>query len=231
MTVAQKPDSSTAATTRLIWSLFGIALILRVAAAVYTGGLAHPETFEYDGMARSLLLGNGLVYRHLNVPYHSFAPPLYPWLSAASYWLFNSLVPLMALKIVAGSYLAVVAARIAQRLYPGRIAMLGAGLLVAIHPGLVLYSIAKAHPLTFDALFFTLAVLLALRLREQLSLRRAVEFGLIVGIGSLCRATLIIILPIVAIWLIVAASSNAKTVRAIAVAGFCAAMIVCPWTI
>jgi len=215
------------------WVVFGIAFLLRLGAGVFSGQLLHPETLEYDGMARSLLAGHGLVFEHLNVPYHSFAPPLYPWLSAASYWLCGSLIGLMMLQVVAGSALAVAGARIAGRFSAGAIAPLAAGLLIAFHPGLIVYNVNKAHPLTFDALFFTLAVLQAFRLRERTTVRRAIELGVIVGLGTLSRATLIIFLPLVAIWLVwvLRKDSLKLVVRAIVVAGLCTTAIVIPWTI
>ena len=215
------------------WVVFGIAFLLRLGAGLFGGHLRHPETFEYDGMARSLLAGHGLVFAHLRIPYHSFAPPLYPWLSAASYWLCGSLIVLMMLQVVAGSALAVVVAQIAGRFSAGAIAPLAAGMLIAFHPGLIIYNVNKAHPLTFDALFFTLAVLQAFRLRERTTVRRAIELGVIVGLGTLSRATLIIFLPLVAMWLVWVLRKNPLklVVRAIVVAGLCTTAIVIPWTI
>jgi 4-amino-4-deoxy-L-arabinose transferase-like glycosyltransferase len=215
------------------WVVFGIAFLLRLGAGVRGGRLLHPDIFEYDGMAQSLVAGHGLVFEHLQISYHSFAPPLYPWLSAASYWLCGSLILLMILQVVAGSALAVVAAQIAKRFSTGAIAPLAAGLLIAFHPGLIIYSVAKAHPLTFDALFFTVAVLQAFRLRERLTVRRAIELGVIVGVGTLSRATLIIFLPLVAVWLVwvLRKDSLKLVVRAIVVAGLCTTAIVIPWTI
>jgi len=215
------------------WVVFGIAFLLRLGAGVRRGQLLHPEIFEYDGMAQSLVAGHGLVFEHLQISYHSFAPPLYSWLSAASYWLCGSLIVLMMLQVVAGSALAVVAAQIARRFSAGAIAPLAAGLLIAFHPGLIIYCVAKAHPLTFDALFFTLAVLQAFRLRERMIARRAIELGVIVGAGTLSRATLIIFLPLVAVWLVwvLRKGSLKLVVRAIVVAGLCTTAIVIPWTI
>ena len=215
------------------WVVFGLAFLLRLGAGVFTGGLLHPEAFEYDQMARSLIAGHGLVYEHLNVPYHSFAPPLYPLLSAASHWLCGSLIVLMILQLIAGSALAVVAAQIAKRFHAGTIAPLAAGLLIAFHPGLIIYNVTKAHPLTFDALFFTLAVLQTFRSRERTTVRRAIELGVIVGLGTLCRATLIIFLPLAAIWLVwvLRKDSLKLVVRAVVIAGLCTTAIVIPWTI
>ena len=215
------------------WVVFGIAFLLRLGAGVFTGGLLHPEAFEYDQMARSLVAGHGLVFLHLSVTYHSFAPPLYPWLSAASYWLCGSLIALMIVQVLAGSALAVIAAEIAKRFDAGAIAPLVAGLLIAFHPGLIVYNVTKAHPLTFDALFFTLAVLQAFRLRDRTTVRRAIELGAIVGLGTLCRATLIIFLPLAGIWLVWALRSQLLklAVRAVVIAALCTTAIVIPWTI
>jgi 4-amino-4-deoxy-L-arabinose transferase-like glycosyltransferase len=135
--------------------------------------------------------------------------------------------------VIAGGVLAVVSAAIAKRLYPGSIAPLAAGLLIAFHPGLIVYNVSKAHPLTFDALFFTLAMLQAFRLRERTTARRAIEFGVIIGAGALCRATLIIFLPLAALWLIWVLRSQAlkPVIRAVLIAGVCTTAIIVPWTI
>jgi len=231
---ANVTDESTNRLARKIGCLvFIVACVIRLGAGFLTGRLLHPELFEYEIMAKSLLAGAGLSYTHQNVIYHSFAPPLYAWLSALSYWIFGSQVPLMIGQAIAGAGLAVVSAAIAKRLYPGWIAPLAAGLLIAFHPGLIVYNIAKGHPLTFDALFFALALLQAFRLRERTTVRRAIEFGLILGTGALCRATLIIFLPLAALWLVwVARTPSVKRViQAVVIAGICTTAIVIPWTV
>ena len=229
-----RTENLTEAITRSIgWLIFFVAFGLRLAAGLLTGWLRNPELLEYDGMAKSLLAGNGLAFWHLNIIYHSFAPPLHSWLSAASYWIFSSLTPLMVLQIIAGAGLAVTSAAIARRLAAGWIAPLAAGMLVAFHPGLIVYNVGKSHPLTFDALFFTLAVLQAFRLRERTTVWRSIEFGVVVGVGALSRATLIIFLPLAALWLVwVLRNESLKTaIRAVVIAGLCTTAIVIPWTI
>ncbi len=216
------------------WGTIGaFACIVRLAAAVATGGLRHPELNEYDWIAHSLVTGQGFLCPHLGVDYYSFAPPLYSWISAAGYWLTGSIVPVMILQIAAGATLAVIVSAIAKRLFGGWIAAAAAGVLVALHPGLVIYSAAKAHPLTFDALFFTLALLQSFRLAERPTVRRAVEFGLIVGIGTLSRATIIIFLPIAGVWLLAVTPRQSWTVviRNMVVVCLCTTAIVAPWTI
>src|SRR5204862_5314850 len=88
-------------------------------------------------------------------------------------------------------------------------------------------------PLTFDALFFTWAALQAIRLCERPTLGRSLELGAIVGIGTLCRGTLVIFLPIVAVWLFVVAQKESRgiVIRNAFVAAVAAAAIIAPWTI
>jgi 4-amino-4-deoxy-L-arabinose transferase-like glycosyltransferase len=209
------------------------ALLVRLVAAVATDGLWNPELNEYASLARNMLRGDGFTYSHHGVVYFSFAPPMHAWLTAGSYWLFDSIVPLMLLQLASGAALAVVVAMIASHLFGGWRAGAAAGLLVALHPGLVVYSATKAHPLAFDALFFSLALLQSYRLVEYTTIRRAVALGVIVGIGTLSRATIIIFLPIAGLWLLMVTPRTSwwRVVRSAVVAGLCASAIVAPWTI
>jgi glycosyltransferase involved in cell wall biosynthesis/4-amino-4-deoxy-L-arabinose transferase-like glycosyltransferase len=213
--------------------LFVLACAIRIAAGVITGGLAHPELFEYDAMAKNLLSGHGLTYTHLGIVYHSFAPPLYSWISAASYWGTGSIAPAMLLQIAAGSALAVVAAAIAQRLFSDRIAAIAAGCLVAVHPGLIVYSATKAHPLSYDALLFSLALWMFFLLYETPTVTRAMALGLIVGVGTLSRSTALIFLPIGAVWLLAVTPFHhwRAAVRALVIAGVTAFIVLLPWSI
>lgn len=219
---------------RLWWAIGGIAFAIRIAAALVTGGLWRPELFEYDSLARALLAGRGFTYTHLNIVYYAFAAPLYSWISAALYWLTGgSAAGIMLLQMVVGSGLAVVVAAMSDYLFESRLAGLAAGLLVACHPGLVLYSSFKAHPLTYDALFFTLVLWQCFRLHQRSTLGRAIVLGLIVGVGALSRATMLVFFPTGALWLL-AVSPRAERREAVVrmfVAGLCAAAIVLPWTI
>ena len=218
---------------RLLWGIAGLAFLVRLGAAIATDGLRHPELNEYDSIAKALINGQGFIYPRFAIIYDSYAPPMYSWISAASYWLTGSIVPAMLLQLVAGSAVALIAAAIAWRVFGGWIAPAAAGALVAVHPGLVVYTATKAHPLTFDALFFSWTAWQLFRLDERPTLRRSLEFGAIVGVGTLSRGTLIIFLPIGAAWLLFALGSRSwrVAVRNGVAAGVCAAAIIAPWTI
>lgn len=217
----------------VLWAVFAAAAVIRLTVAVAFGGLRQPELWEYDDIARAIIAGDGFTYHFHGITYYSYAPPLYSWLSVAGYWLSGSLVPLMLVQVCAGAALAAASGAIAARLFGETRAALAAGVLVALHPGLTIYSATKAHPMTFDALFFALAALQFLRLSERPSTRRAVELGLIVGLGTLSRATIVIFLPIGALWLLWLGGRAAwpVLVRQVVVAGVVATACLAPWTI
>lgn len=216
-----------------LWVVFAAAVVIRMAVAIASGGLRQPELWEYDNIARAIVAGQGFIYHFHGITYYSYAPPLYSWLSVASYWLTGSLAPLMLIQMGAGAALAVASGAMAGRLFGHSRAVIAAGLLVAVHPGLVIYSATKAHPMPWDALFFALAALQFLRLREQPGLRRALELGLIVGVGTLSRATIIIFLPIGALWLLWNSHRSVwpAIVRDLVVAGVITTACLAPWTI
>lgn len=213
--------------------VFTVALLVRLVSAVATGGLWSPEVAEYESIARSLIDGRGFTYTHIGVVYHSYAAPLHSWITAAAYWLTGSIAPVILLQMSAGAALAGITAATARRLFGGWIAAAAAGMFVALHPGLVVYSATKAHPLAFDALFFALAVLQSLRLGEHVTMKRAAQLGVIIGLGALSRATIVVFLPIVALWLIVRAprASRGAALGCAVMSGLCAAAIIAPWTI
>ncbi len=215
------------------WLIVLFGGVVRLIVGLVTGGISHPQLFEYDWIAQSVAAGRGFLFPHLNVNYYSFVTPLYCWISAGGYWLFGSIVPVMLIQIAAGAVLALIASLIAERLSAGWVAGTAAGILVALHPGLVIYSATKAHPLTFDALFFALALLQSIRLAERPTLRRFMVFGLIVGVGTLSRGTIVIFLPVAGLWLLATLPKRKwpNAIRKLIVAGLCSAAIIAPWTI
>ena len=210
-----------------------IALAVRVLGAVALDGLHHPHLEEYDIVARNMLAGKGFSFAHHGIVYHSYIAPMHVWVSAASHWLTGSVVAVMGLQIVVGTGQALITSVVARRLFGGWVAPLAAGSLVALHPGLVVYSASRSHSLVFDALFFTLAVLFTLRLADRQTVMRAAHLGLIVGFGMLSRVTIILVLPVGIVWLLLVTPRTSRRVvlRSGIVACVCAAAIIAPWTV
>lgn len=216
-------------------AIAGIALGLRLLAAAVTGAFLHPQVYEPDAMARSLLAGRGLVYvSHGGVPYYSFIAPLYPLICAGIYALTGGRVAaVLVVQMVTSAVHAGLIAAMGARLFKDQRAGVLSGLLVACHPGLMIYSSLKAHPLTFDALCVTLVWWQFLRLKAKRTWVRSAGTGVMVGISILSRATSAVFLPVGVVWLFATISRR----RWLAACRYCALLIVCalvvisPWLV
>lgn len=213
--------------------LFAGALGIRLVCALALDGFRHPQLFEYDDIARSLVAGHGFAYRHLGVVYHSYAGPLYSWLSAGIYLAGGTTAVVMTLQMCLGAALAVVAAALAERLFASRTAALAAGALVALHPGLIVYASVKAHPLTVDAFFFAATLGLFWSLAERPSRLRAAACGLVVGIAAYSRSTVVVFLPIGVVWSLLASPRRRwpALIGRWTLVGLCAAAVITPWAV
>lgn len=216
------------------WAIFGLAFALRLGFGLLRGGLTHPQLFEPDTVARSLLAGDGFVFVwHGGVVYHSFVAPLYPFIVAAMYAVGGgSVVPLMLLQITVSSVTAALITHIGARLFSRR-AGLAAGVLSAVHPGLIFNASSNLHEVTFDVLAFTAVFWSWVRLREQLTWRRAVWVGIIGGLSLLERPTTVVFLVVGSIWLwwTAVGADRRAAVHCIGLAAVCAGLIITPWTI
>ena len=154
------------------WILGLVAFVVRVVAAIVAGGFDQPEPFEYEYAARELIQGRALTYPHLGITYYSFLPPLYAWICAGIYLLTGGLTSAVLLaQMFISAVQTVLIVKLSDRLM-GWIAGFSSGILFAFHPGLIVYSSLKLHPLVFDSFFFTLLLWQFVRLSEDGSLMR-----------------------------------------------------------
>jgi 4-amino-4-deoxy-L-arabinose transferase-like glycosyltransferase len=215
------------------WLVFASALAIRLAAAAVLDGFRHPEIFEYDDIARAIASGRGFSYYHLGVLYHSYTAPLFSWLSALVYLAGGMIASVMVMQMAIGSAQAALVAVMADRLFRSRRAGIVAGLLVAAHPGFVVYASAKAHTLVLDAFFFTLIPWMCWRLFDRRTAGRAVALGLVVGLGALSRGTAVVFLPIAGAWMLWAVDRREwpTVVARYALAAVCATLVIAPWSV
>lgn len=220
---------------RLLWiGLFGFAVGVRVIAAGVLDAVHHPHVYEYDEIARSILAGHGFSFgHHGEVLYRSYVAPLYPWVCAAVYALFGgSVVAVLMVQILADATNALLIGQLGERLATLQVGLVS-GLLVACHPGLIVYSSLKAHPLTLDALCVTVVLWQLVHLEAERTVRRSIRCGVTIGLSMLSRATSIVFLPMGVAWLFVTGSRRerkAELTRALVMV-VCAGLVVAPWLI
>ena len=173
---------------------------IRGAILAQEDSFSKPQLWEYDAIAQHIVAGDGFAYEFLGTTYRSFCEPLYPAICAVNYKLFGaSKLPLVLLQLILSALLSVTVWRLSY-IFTGNIpSSIIAGAIVAIHPGLIIYS-TKLHPLLLDALMFSIVVLTSLRYAKAPSDTRAAVIGLAVGISFLTRPTILAAVPAIAIW-------------------------------
>lgn len=172
--------------------IFFFALVIHIFAAF----LLPAQTWEYETIASNILQGRGFVYPHFGgVLYRSYCEPLYPFLCAAVYFFtHHSIFAMEFVQSVLYSLTAAVIYFCAKRIYGRKVALL-AGILTAVHPGFIIYTV-KLHPLVLDSLLISLTALLILRLYDDLTTGNLIMAGLVSGLCILSRPTILIFLPI-----------------------------------
>jgi len=216
---------------RLLIAIGGIAFLLRLAFSIKTGLLWHPETWEQEIIVNHLLAGEGFIYEYLNTVYRSYTEPLYPGLAAAVYLFTGHSQPaLVVVQMLLSAATAVFAAQCGWHVTGDRRVAALAGLGVAAHPGLILYS-TKLHPLVLDSLFLTLIVWACLRYACSPNARKAAGIGLLCGLCALTRPTIVIAVPLVCGWLWRATTGGSFQTRLkrVLLVGMLAGAVLSPW--
>lgn len=177
-----------------------LAFVARIAAQLLLGYFEHPETWEYDTVARNLVSGNGYIIEHNGTTYQAFTSPAFPLLLVGLYAAFGiSPVPVGLLLAMFGSALSWTVFEIGRRVSNSAVVPALAGWLAALHPGLVVYA-AKGHALGLDALLAALAVLALLVYRHRRDGRATLGIAPLAGVIALARPTF---LPFLVLGLVV----------------------------
>ena len=206
-----------------------LAAVVRLGAFIHLDRFQHPDVWESETIATSVLAGRGFVFETLGTPYRSYMEPLYPGLCVLVYGLTNhSFLALGLVQIALGSALVWLVFVCARRVVPER-AALASALLAALHPGLIVYT-TKFHPFALDVVLWCAAFAALLAFSSDRPWRSACGAGGIVGLCVLTRPTILACMPLFSWW--IWQRSGRRWVQAAAsvmVLVACAAVVVAPW--
>jgi len=108
---------------------------------IYNG----PGVFEYETIANNILNGKGFLYNFHGVEYRAYIQPFYPVFTAIVYYLTShSQIVMLVIQSILSSGLCFIIYSIAIRFTGEKQALLAAAL-IALHPGLAVYSILELH--------------------------------------------------------------------------------------
>ena len=220
----------TSSTRSYLIAICLLAATVRLTALIGLDRFEHPDLWESENIATSLLSGHGFVYDTLGAPYRSYMEPLYPALCVLVYRLTgHSFVALGLVQVGLGTVLVALVFACAKRLVQEDGALAAAGL-AAVHPGLVVYT-TKYHPFVLDTVLWFGAFAVVLAFAPRHPWRSACAAGLAIGLCVLTRPTILACVPLFAWWMW--RRSNARGLRAAAPALVllaCAGAVAAPWT-
>lgn len=206
-----------------------LAFTVRVAAIFLLGRHIAPELWEYNDIALNIIHNKGYITKCLNTDYRSLGYPFYPILSAVSHFLTHeNYFVLEMLNVVLSVLVCYLIYRIAEKIFNAGTALISS-FLVAMHPGLIVYS-TKIHELTLVVFFMTLLLWLIIRLDLSRTVNN-VLIGLIIGIGTLTRPTIIFFLPVYFIYVWLSSKRIELSLRPTLIVCLAAILAILPWTI
>lgn len=214
---------------RILIGICALAAALRLTAFFALGRLTQPDVWESETIATNLLEGFGFVYPYLGTTYRSYMEPLYPGFSALVYaWTGHSTLALGVMQVLLGTGLVWLVFACGRRISsagPGLVA----AFLAAVHPGLIVYT-TKFHPFVLDALLLLAVLWACLAYRAERPWRSAIGLGVLVGLCTLTRPTILVCLPIIGWWVW---RGSARRDRFLQVAGLAGAalLVVSPWVV
>ncbi|MFP4056678.1 MAG: ArnT family glycosyltransferase [Candidatus Brocadiia bacterium] len=222
--------------------LFALALALRLAWVGYIeargGELTQPDAHSYEALATNFLRSKGLQkqdYAGLfadgrpSLTVRSFRPPLLPLVMAGIYALVgHAHAAVRVAMAVLSAATCVVVARMARRVFDASTGTLaGAGM--AIYPKFIYYSGGLVtETLCTLLLAASVATLLAARRAGGASWRWAAG-GVLLGLGTLSRSSLLLFPAAAALWVLVVCRPGRRAAgqAGLVLAGFVVAMA--PW--
>lgn len=211
--------------------VFLLAFLASLSVIGVTGSYRNPETWEYEVIANNILKGNGYSIEHLGTNYLSFAPPLYPLLSAATYYLTgHSQFALLIVQALCFAFTSVLIFYVSQEIVSFPIPAL-ASLFTVFHPGLLFYVTHKLHSFSIDILLITLVAWMFLKLQKEWSNQTSLWTGVVLGFCLLARPTIGLFFLVVSLWCIWAAAKGQKrrVVPKLGLVFLLASIVIAPW--
>ena len=210
-----------------------MALVIRLAAVplAHDNGYYMSDERQYVHMAHRVLEGDGFVSD--NGEFSTIAP-LYIFLLAGVFTVFGpSLVVPHILGCVMGTFIVVLMALLARRLFEDdRVAFLVAGV-ASVYPSFIIYSGLLVTE-TLYMTFFLGSILVAYRLVEKTNVGLGLLLGVMSGLAALTRAVFLGFVPVFLLsvwWMRTKSSSTDNGIKDLVLALVVCCLILSPWTI
>lgn len=223
-------------------SILVVALALRLVwvlrAETTPQGTADPAWYFavasnlVDGHGFTVIFGDGGWAPGPGGTATALYPPGWPSTLATSFVLFGkSLITAKLVNVLAGVATVYLVYRIGELSLTRKTGLIGASLL-ALYPNHIIWS-STLFPDVYFTMWFAAAVFLLLRtqaLRGRWAIAGAAALGIVTGVAALTRGQGVLLVPLAAVFWLMARGRRDALVRA-AVACVVAAVVIIPWTV
>lgn len=230
----------------IFWTALAVRILYITLAHTYRIRLFQDHFqfgWEMGRVARALVTGYGYADPFVgHTGPTAWVPPLYPLLIAAvfrvggvytalSAWILLAINSFFSAAIVPAIY------EIATRCYSRKVAAWSAWLW-ALYPAALQYAVHWIWEMSLTTMFFSFALVLALRMRgigerqpaqELQTTRRWLLFGFLWGLIALSNSSLILFLPTCGLWILVGAHRKRPATARAALASLIFFAVVSPW--
>lgn len=216
------------------------ALLVRITAVPIGLKLAKSRgdrfSDEYGGIAKNIAEGKGYAYDWFGELHPtSIHPPVYPYLLAALFMVFGQgqggVLATICLNVLLSILLLHLVFKSSEHFF-GTLPSMIILCILAFYPP-QLYSSVTGLPTILYAVLLFVTLLLAWRLKENLSIPAAIFWGLSLGLCALSYSFVLVLSPFLALWIVIAAGRPRirKALGLVALAALVAVTICLPWTI
>ena len=245
------------APARIFWVAFAVRVLYMTLAHTYRIRVSEDHFqfgWEAGRIARALITGYGYSDPFANAYLAhtgptAWLPPLYPLLLAAIFRVFGVFTPasawvLFTIQSAFSAATALATWEIAARCFSRRVALWSAWIW-ALYPAAMQYAVRWPWEMTITTALFALTLVLALRLRgigtasarsqptssNQQPTTSWLLFGLLWALIALSNSTLLIFLPVCALWILLPTRHRPHALRDATLAALLFLACIAPWTI
>jgi 4-amino-4-deoxy-L-arabinose transferase-like glycosyltransferase len=216
-----------------VFAIFAlVTAILSLAVVFATGSHIKPHTSEYEEVIANIFAGKGFVLPNVKfqLDYRAAIHPLFTYICAGIYALTgHSFLAVLIFQIFISILTSYLIFKLGSVLFNEKAGLIAA-VLTMLHPAQVIYSTTKIHSQVLDTFFFVLIVYYVLLANRSRKTRHFVLLGIFAGVGSLARGTLIVLIPIAAVYLLLNAREKAAAVfRNLCLTAIAAVLVLSPW--
>ena len=211
-----------------------VTAVLSLAVIFVTGSHIKPHTSEYEEVIANIFSGKGFVLPNakFHLDYRAGIHPLFTYICAGIYAVTgHSFLAVLIFQVFISILTAYLIFKLGAMLFNEKAGLFAAALAM-LHPAQLIYSTTKIHSQVLDTFFFVLIVYYILLASRTRNARDFILLGLFTGIGSLARGTLIVLIPIGAVYFILNAQGRkAAALRNVCMTAVAAVLVLSPWWI